>query len=286
MSPGVGKPAPGSACWQRLFFGCLRRPSGYRPLEPGILCSPNAQATQIKILERDTREQGSAPRFVTDAYHPTTLSLSPHTLTPRRAAPYDGGRQGAYHAAHPTPGAPRTPGTSGKPARAFIATSTTRVPCTAARRPLRAIPAPPGPARRRRPRAGPPRHPPPHPLPPLFSRPAAHPADMPQPHWISVGQIFPKQQYGVKTTYESLPEDVKKYLNVRKIFPENSQQTNPNLSPMFSPQDVKDLADETLEYLCKEYPLERNTQMRASFEIFCAEIISRSYNEAYKRVKK
>jgi hypothetical protein len=110
--------------------------------------------------------------------------------------------------------------------------------------------------------------------------------DMPQPHWISVGQIFPKQQYGVKTTYESLPEDVKKYLNVRKIFPENSQQTNPNLSSMFSPQDVKDLADETLEYLCKEYPLERNTQMRASFEIFCAEIISRSYNEAYKRTQK
>jgi len=113
--------------------------------------------------------------------------------------------------------------------------------------------------------------------------------DNPPPHWIIIGNAISTSQFGMKIEYRNLPENVKNYLETRKIFPDTSaippgsQPRDPKSIRVFSHRDIKEIANETLEHLCKEYPLERNTIMRASFEIFCAEIISRAYNESYKR---
>lgn len=51
---------------------------------------------------------------------------------------------------------------------------------------------------------------------------------------------------------------------------------------------ISDLATETLDYLCSEYPgnAEHRVMMRACFEIFAAQIIFRDANAIYAKQRK
>lgn len=88
--------------------------------------------------------------------------------------------------------------------------------------------------------------------------------------------ISTKDRYGDRISYVDLPKPVQDYLNQWNILPEDPVFEVPCPGKMYSPENIKKIADETLEYLCKEYPYERNTYMRAAFEMFAAEIISRT----------